>query len=312
MRLRHIEVFHAIMQAGTISGAAQLLSISQPAATKVLQHCEMRLGLTLFERIKGKLHPTPEAHKLFVEVDKLNRDLQAVRRLANNLKNNPDEAVRLASTPTLSITVIPAALATWRSKFPQVHCTLATHHTSDIVNALLLGDVDFALSLYDPSHPNIASEPLTQGCMTAIAPVGTWAKKMNNLALPVAQLPKNLIALDLDDHLVSRVMDACDEQGLQFTSHTVVQTYLLARTLVEHGAGAAVIDPFTAATADHDKVQCRPLLPLVPVDLYLLTLKSTPLSRSALAFVEAVRQAGAECIAKTSSANSASGDNPPA
>ena len=44
MRLRHIEVFHAIMQAGTISGAAQLLHISQPAVTKVLQHCELQLG----------------------------------------------------------------------------------------------------------------------------------------------------------------------------------------------------------------------------------------------------------------------------
>jgi hypothetical protein len=71
-------------------------------------------------------------------------------------------------------------------------------------------------------------------------------------------LPKNLIALDLDDHLVSRVMDACEELGISFTSYTEVQTYVLARTLVEFGAGAAVIDPFTAATANHDKVQCRP------------------------------------------------------
>ncbi|MFZ6743393.1 LysR family transcriptional regulator [Undibacterium sp. JH2W] len=300
MRLRHIEVFHAIMQAGTISGAAQLLNISQPAATKVLQHCEIQLGLKLFERIKGKLHPTPEAHKLFIEVDKLNRDLQSVRRLASNLKHHPDEAVRLASTPTLSITVIPTALAAWRKKFANVHCTLATHHTSEIVNALLLGDVDFAFSLYDPCHPNIASEALTRGSMTAIAPVGSWVKTLDNTALPVADLPKNLIALDLDDHLVSRVMDACEEQGLSFTSCTVVQTYLLARTLVELGAGAAVIDPFTAATADHDKVQCRPLSPNVPVDLFLLTVKSTPLSRSARAFVECIREAGAEFIARTS------------
>ena len=61
MRLRHIEVFHAIMQAGTISGAAQLLHISQPAVTKVLQHCELQLGMALFDRVRGKLYPTPEA-----------------------------------------------------------------------------------------------------------------------------------------------------------------------------------------------------------------------------------------------------------
>jgi DNA-binding transcriptional LysR family regulator len=299
MRLRHIEVFHAIMQAGTISGAAQILSISQPAATKVLQHCELRLGLKLFERIKGKLHPTPEARKLFVEVDKLNRDLQAVRRLASNLKNNPDEAVRLASTPTLSMTIIPAALSAWRSKFPKVHCSLASQHTSEIVSALLLGDVDFAISLYDPNHPSIAAESLTQGRMTAIAPKGTWAATLDNTQLPIKELPKDLIALDLDDHLAGRVMDACSEQGLQFNTHTVVQTYLLARTMVEHGAGAAVIDPFTAATADHQRVQCRPIIPVVPVDLYLLTMKSIPLSRSALAFVQNLRDVAADCIAKT-------------
>lgn len=299
MRLRHIEVFHAIMQAGTISGAAQLLNISQPAATKVLQHCELQLGLKLFERIKGKLHPTPEAHQLFIEVDKLNRDLQSVRRLANNLKNHPDEAVRLASTPTLSVTVIPAALAAWRARFPQIHCTLATHHTSDMVNALLLGDVDFAFSLYDPCHPNLASEPLVRGSMTAIAPMGSWSRMLDNQPLPVADLPKNLITLDLDDHLVSRVMDTCEEQGIRFNSYTEVQTYVLARTLVELGAGAAVIDPFTAATANHEKVQCRSMSPQVPVDLFLLTKKSTPLSRSARAFVDCVQMAGSDCIART-------------
>ena len=57
MRLRHIEVFHAIMQAGTITGAAQLLHISQPAVTKVLQHCELKLGIPLFNRVRGKLYP---------------------------------------------------------------------------------------------------------------------------------------------------------------------------------------------------------------------------------------------------------------
>ncbi len=65
MRLRHIEVFHAIMQAGTISGAAQLLHISQPAVTKVLQHCELQLGMPLFDRVRGKLHGQPLAYEDF-------------------------------------------------------------------------------------------------------------------------------------------------------------------------------------------------------------------------------------------------------
>jgi DNA-binding transcriptional LysR family regulator len=255
--------------------------------------------LTLFERIKGKLHPTPEARKLYAEVDKLNRNLQSVRRLANNLKNHPDEAVRMASTPTLSITVVPEAVAAWRQKFSKVHCSLGTQHTTEIVNNLLLGDVDFAVSLYDPMHPNIACESLAQGSMTVLAPLDTWTSKVGDQPLAVADLPKNLVALDMDDHLYSRVMDACDEQGIHISSHTVAQTYVQARRLVELGAGAAVLDPFTSATADHGKLQCRRLEPDVPVHLYLLTVKSLPLSRSAHAFVQCLRDAANECIAKT-------------
>ncbi|MEG0881421.1 MAG: LysR family transcriptional regulator, partial [Janthinobacterium sp.] len=136
MRLRHIEVFHAIMQVGTISGAAQVLHISQPAVTKVLQHCELQLGMPLFERVRGKLYPKPEAHRLFVETEKLNRDLLGIRRLAASLKGHAVETIRLVSTPTLAISVLPFAMTEWRRDFPHTRCQLATHHTGEIVNTL--------------------------------------------------------------------------------------------------------------------------------------------------------------------------------
>jgi hypothetical protein len=57
MRLRHIEIFQAIRQTGSVSAAAQLLHVSQPAVTKVLQHAELQLGFPLFLRVRGKLQP---------------------------------------------------------------------------------------------------------------------------------------------------------------------------------------------------------------------------------------------------------------
>lgn len=58
MNLRHIEVFNAIMQSGSVTGAAQLLNVTQPAVSNVLRHAEQQLGLKLFERIAGRLQPT--------------------------------------------------------------------------------------------------------------------------------------------------------------------------------------------------------------------------------------------------------------
>lgn len=54
MRLRHIEVFHANKQTGSISKAAALLGVSQPAASKVIHHTEAALGFKLFKRVKQR------------------------------------------------------------------------------------------------------------------------------------------------------------------------------------------------------------------------------------------------------------------
>lgn len=70
MNLRQLEVFYAIMQAGTVSGAARLLHVSQPNVTRVLAHTEQQLGFALFERVKGRLVPTQEAKALLPEAEK--------------------------------------------------------------------------------------------------------------------------------------------------------------------------------------------------------------------------------------------------
>jgi len=50
MRLRHIEVVHAVLLTGSVSAAARLLHITQPAVSRALQHAELQLGFPLFER----------------------------------------------------------------------------------------------------------------------------------------------------------------------------------------------------------------------------------------------------------------------
>jgi DNA-binding transcriptional LysR family regulator len=297
MRLRHIEVFHAIMQVGTISGAAQVLHISQPAVTKVLQHAELQLGMPLFERVRGKLVPRPEAHRLFVETEKLNRDLQGIRRLAASLKVRAVETVRLVSTPTVAISVLPRAMSLWRHDFTHTRCELATHHTSEIVNTLRLGEADLALSLQDPRHPGIVAEPLAEGVMTVLAPRGTWSEAQCLQPLGAAGLDGELIGYADNDPIGDMVVAACEAQGVHPIFRTVVQTYQIARSMVEAGAGMAVVDPFTASSAQDGKVQRRPWDPAIPVQLYLLTASHAPLSHGARALANCIGESARTCLA---------------
>ena len=61
MRLRHIEVFNAVMLTGSVSAAARLMNVTQPAVSRILAHAELQLGFALFQRVKGKRPPSPGA-----------------------------------------------------------------------------------------------------------------------------------------------------------------------------------------------------------------------------------------------------------
>ena len=61
MSHRHIEVFRAVMTAGSVTSAAALLHSSQPTVSRELAQLEQLLGYPLFERLQGRLRPTPGA-----------------------------------------------------------------------------------------------------------------------------------------------------------------------------------------------------------------------------------------------------------
>jgi len=65
MRLRHIEVFNAVMVTGSFSGAARLINITQPAVSRTLKHAELQLGFPLFERTGGDSWPRPRRAVFF-------------------------------------------------------------------------------------------------------------------------------------------------------------------------------------------------------------------------------------------------------
>ncbi len=70
VNLRHIEIFHAVMTTGNLTEAAHMLHTSQPTVSRELARFEKVLGLKLFERARGRLHPTVQGLRLFEEVQR--------------------------------------------------------------------------------------------------------------------------------------------------------------------------------------------------------------------------------------------------
>lgn len=71
LSLRQLEALMAVVKAGTVSRAAEVLRISQPAASKLIQDLEADTSLHLFERESGRLVPTGRGMRLYEEVERI-------------------------------------------------------------------------------------------------------------------------------------------------------------------------------------------------------------------------------------------------
>lgn len=297
MRLRHIEVFNAIMLTGSVSGAARLVNVTQPAVSRILQHAESQLGLTLFQRTKGRLSPTPEALALYPHIERLFAQLDEVQRLASNLKaGKTAQALRILTVLALSYEVLPRALKRFRASYPGVAVQVQSLHSAQVVSGLVLQEADVGLVLSPISHPALTQEPLADGRVVCVAPKGLLPAKLvrsGRVALAdLADLP--VVALDARDPLGISLGQACREAGVGLRSDLSVQTYHAALAFAHHGLGLALVDSFTAMSADHKLVSVLPVDPVLPVPLRALHPVGKAGSVPLRAFVREVQRAVSE------------------
>src|SRR5690606_38420790 len=145
MRLRHVEILYAIKKTGSISAAAEALSITQPAASKVLKHAEQRLGFPLFRRSRRRVYPTDEAELLLVEVEKVFAALERTRDTAPILRQRLDTRLRVACLPSLGFSVVPRAVQSIRKRHPVTMIEVAARHASEIISCLLAREFDLGI-----------------------------------------------------------------------------------------------------------------------------------------------------------------------
>lgn len=293
MRLRHIEMFNALMITGSVSGAAKLINVSQPAVSRMLQHAEVQLGFQLFQRVRNRLVPTPEAQTLFPHVERVFKDLDEVQRVSATLRGGKTVAeLRIASILTLGHEVIPRALKLFNAKHPDVGVVIKTFHSPEMLSALLLHEADVGF-LYGPaSHPALLLEEVGQAHIVCVAPKGLLpARAVKKGTISLQELAgTRVIGVESTQTLGATISQACREAGIAFSTPFTVQTYHAALALVRHGLGAALVDSCTALSADLADVEVLALEPALPVAILAARPAAAATSASARRFTKAVQQ----------------------
>ena len=285
MRLRHIEVFHAVYTCGSITSAAKLLNVSQPSVSKVLAHAEQQLGFLLFDRQKGKIVPTQEAERLISHVTDAYDNISELRRISENLRASDTGRIRIAMTPAFGIDLAPAAIATYLEEHPDTTFEIETLHLHQITRALKELRIDIGLVFDPPATPGIKVDHLATAEFVALTPKTMDFGSKRRLTLEdLDGLP--FINLSTRSPLGQLLANRIETGKIRFQSVAKVETYQMAKALVAHGAGVSIIDEITARSMGQDNVVAWQLDPPLRFNVVLLHVESEPLSIVTQRFVE--------------------------
>ncbi|MGB3837402.1 LysR family transcriptional regulator [Castellaniella sp.] len=284
MRLRHIEIFEAICQAGSLTQAAALLNISQPAASKILAHAESQLGFKLFDRVKGRLVPTREADILSPQIGQLSEDLAHVRKLAANLRQGRQGYLRIGCAPAIGLGLLPRIIQRFHGN-TQAAFKISTMHSPDLVEGLLTQALDIAITFDDHDHPGLHRIPVgtTELAYLSREPAPNPVKLQQLTARPV-------IALDTRDQVGTLMDHALRAAGITLDTRIMVQTHYVACSLVDAGCGDAIVDLLTGRAMLRPGMTLSRLDPVIAVPVNILVHTSDPLSLLHRDVIDAARQ----------------------
>lgn len=278
MRARQLEVFTAVMRAGTVTGAARLLNISQPALSQILIHTEDELGFALFDRNKGRLHPTPEALELYPEAERIFGEIEGLRRKTADLRLGRAGLVRVAASAPPAMSLLPRALAAFRARHPDIRLRSHVAPLLALIGMLRAGDASLALALNDRVPPDLEVEHLGLVGFCCLLPEGHPLAARETIGF--ADLEGEAV---ISYRATTRQHDELDKAarraGAGYEPQIEIDSSITAVGFVQAGFGIAVVDALLPWDQFAGLMQ-RPLRDGPEVPLALLSLRGRALSRA--------------------------------
>jgi DNA-binding transcriptional LysR family regulator len=284
MNLRQIEVFHAVMEAGTVTGAAKLLNVSQPAITAMLRHTEDQLRFRLFERVRGRLEPTSEARALFAETARVFEDVRTVRRLVEDLREARAGTLSVVTIPILGEALIPRVVASLLTARPKVKVRFQVRPRREMLDLVASRSVDLGVGFLSAAHAGLRIAPLAAGRLVCIVPPTSALAARDGVCARDLQ-GETVIGYTERQGLSQVIARAFEDARVAVEPAIEVGLVANAWALVNEGVGVALVDEHSGLHALFPNVVRLPFRPEVPVGLELLVPEDKPSSILAQEFV---------------------------
>ena len=284
MRYRQLEAFRAVMLAGSVTQAAEMLSVSQPAVSRLIACLELDIGFPLFRRRRGRLQPTPEAQFLLGEVERAIANLDHVAQVAEDIRNRRTGHLRIACLPGFATSLLPRVIARFLKQRPETTISFQPRANQRVQEWIMAQQFDVGLAEIPPEHPAIESESLYVRCVCVLPEDHPLAPRAAITAADLDDVP--LVSLNRDHSHTRNLREAFERAGARFNMRVETRQFAPACIMVAEGVGAAIVSPIDAAEYAGRGLVIRPFEPAIAFGLGILYPAYRPRSLILSEFVE--------------------------
>lgn len=286
--IRQMEAFCTVMERGSVTIAAQVLGITQPAVSTLIAKLEEAIGYPLFVREHRRLTPTAEAATLVGEVAAVLHRHQQLARTAEDIHQARAGAITIAAHPGPSISWLPPVIATFMHERPGVTVKLVSRQSQGVRDLIPARAFDLAVAELPVEHPLVAVHRYRMPFVAAFSSDSPLAKHK-------ALTPKLLDGVPIISMFHGHAAQlgasrAFDDAGVHMHVVAECDYFASAISLASQGVGVAFVDPLSAEDLKTGALAIRPFEPQIAYDFAVFHPQDRPMSRLAGAFAVAFDQ----------------------
>jgi len=266
---RHVEVFRAVMTAGSVTGAAEALFTSQPTISRELSRMESLLRLALFERVRGRLQPTAQAFALFDEVQRSYAGLERVADTALRLRQFTEGQLSLGCLPAFSHALLPGACARFQAAHPGVSVSVNPYESPLLEERLAAQAHDLGVTEHDSALAGAQPSLLLELDEVAVLPAGHPLLARRRLAA-ADFAGQAFVSFHPRDRYRQGVDKVFADAGVDRQLAVETDSAVAVCAMVRHGLGLAIVNPLTALALSGaaSGIAVRPLAFSIPFRVY--------------------------------------------
>ncbi|NYT60607.1 LysR family transcriptional regulator [Alcaligenaceae bacterium] len=261
---RQLEAFRCVMSTGSMTLAAELLKISQPAVSRLVKDLEAVLSIRLFRREGNRLIPGDEARRLFREVERFYQGMESIERVAHDLKAARVGNLRIATISALGLGFISEGIQKFSQARPQVSVSLDVCPSQGVLELVTASQVDIGyIGFMGIAYPGVDIVQQRDVAAVCVLPRGHALTRKRTVRISDLH-GQPLISLRSNSPLRLRVETALESQGVRCLPVMETTFAHSACSLVASGMGITIADPFTAINLRDPRLVCKPISPMIP------------------------------------------------